>query len=86
MWPMSEARACLSAKTWAVHDSQRLYTSFGFKPMTPPPRPSHPGIGARHTGHLLSQRRIKHKSISAVRYGGAHTAERRKGSVGAYSP
>ena len=30
-------------------------TTLAFKPITPPPLPSHPGIGALQTGHLQNQ-------------------------------
>jgi hypothetical protein len=37
----------------ATHShSQMVITTRGCKPMTPPPLPSHKGIGARQTGHL----------------------------------
>lgn len=31
-----------------------VMTTLGRNPITPPPLPSHPGIGARHTGHLTT--------------------------------
>lgn len=33
---------------------QRVNTALGLSPMTPPPLPSQPGIGARQTGQLDS--------------------------------
>ena len=41
--------------------TQMVMTTRGCKPMTPPPLPSHLGIGARHTGHL-------HKYQASDRY------------------
>lgn len=35
-----------------LHGGHNEYKTCIFSPMTPPPRPSHPGISARHTGHL----------------------------------
>ena len=51
---LSHPPKCGRQRLWILTctNSHNEYKTCIFSPITPPPRPSHPGISARHTGHL----------------------------------